>query len=106
MDLLKKKTIIYFIIVVIALLADIIVPITLVKVIAELIYFVFGIMVIVNSVILIKKKEYSLGIIFLIICSILILILLVNFAIGLVAGFQEGFQEGFSATGNAFRSIF
>ena len=102
MNDLKKKTIIYFVIVIVAFLVEIIVPIFFIQIIAELTYLVLGIMVIVNSIKLIKNKEYGIGIIFLVICSIILLILLFNF----IGGFIVGFQEEIEATGNAIKSVF
>ncbi|MDP6641900.1 MAG: hypothetical protein QGF74_00770 [Candidatus Nanoarchaeia archaeon] len=102
MNDLKKKTIIYFVIVIVAFLVEIIVPIFFIQIIAELTYLVLGIMVIVNSIKLIKNKEYGIGIIFLVICSIILLFLLFYF----IGGFIVGFQEEIEATGNAIKSVF
>lgn len=61
---LKKTTITYFIIVMVAFLIDILVPYLIIKGIAELVYLVLSILVIINCVKLIKQKEYALGICF------------------------------------------
>ncbi len=89
MEETRKKALIFFAIILVAFAVDIIVPSLIVKIIAELVYFILAIVEIVFSIKLIKKKDYYVGITLLVLSCLIILMLLVAFFVGFIIGILQ-----------------
>ncbi|MBI2547304.1 MAG: hypothetical protein HYW23_02550 [Candidatus Aenigmarchaeota archaeon] len=83
---IRSKAITFFTIGMIGVIADVIVPSILLKLVAEFVYLVAFIITIVYSIKLIRRKSYGLGITFLVISSLGLLLLLIGFIVGFIVG--------------------
>ncbi len=89
---LRKKTFIFFGVVVLFVIIDIFLRNLLLKGIAEVIYFAFAIVSLVYSIKLVRKKDYKAGVPILVISGLIILFVVLMFLVGLIIGVMMGLQ--------------
>ena len=88
----RKNALISLIVLVVSFLVSFFIPLLWVKIVIDLVFVVFSIILFVYSIKLFKAKDYSWGIGALIISLVLIVLFVVPFSRGFVTGFTNSFQ--------------